>query len=231
MLNFSQRIAIRETWGNNTGMRTLTIFIIGYSEPLQSLIDIESKHHDDILQFDMQDIYDNLVFKTVFSIAWLCDINIQAKFIHFVDDDRMINPQNLLNLAIKSIPLFEMKMVGFKVTSAKPYRNNSSKWYISVNEYEFDVWPPYLIGGTAVTNMKVIKTLREAIPYSKIIRIEDAYIGILANMLNINVEHNEGFLPVFVPGSELIHKISSPDYKSYDIMSREWKAINSHSEY
>ncbi|XP_071146755.1 beta-1,3-galactosyltransferase brn-like [Mytilus edulis] len=231
VLNFSKRIAIRETWGNNTRMRTLTIFIIGYSEPFQSSIDFESKKYDDILQFDMQDIYDNLVFKTVFSIAWLCDINIQAKFIHFVDDDRMINPQNLLDLAIKSIPLFAMKMIGFKVTSAKPYRRNSSKWYISVNEYEFDVWPPYLIGGTAVTNMLVIKTLREAIPYSKVIRIEDAYIGILANMLNINLEHNEGFLPVFVPGSKLIDKISSPDYKSYDIMSREWKVINSHFEY
>lgn len=91
VLNFSQRTAIRETWGSNTRMRTLTIFIIGYSEPLQSFIDFESKHHDDILQFDMQDTYDNLVFKTVFSIAWLCDSNIQAKFIHFVDDDRMIN--------------------------------------------------------------------------------------------------------------------------------------------
>lgn len=76
--------------------------------------------------------------------------------------------------------------------------------------------------------MQVIKTLREAIPYSKVIRIEDAYIGILANMLNINVEHNEYFLPVFVPGSELINKISSPDNKSYDIMIREWKVMDSY---
>ncbi|XP_052081332.1 beta-1,3-galactosyltransferase brn-like [Mytilus californianus] len=223
--NISQRMAIRETWGNETSIRIVTVFIIGYSESFQLFIDLESNIYDDILQFDMQDIYNNLVYKTVFSIAWLCDMNIQTKFIHFVDDDRLVNSQNLLNMALKRLTAFEMKMIGFKVTHAKPFRKRSSKWYISVDEYEFNFWPPYLIGGTAITNMMVIKALNDGIKYSKVIRIEDAYIGILANMLNISLEHNEGFLPVFAPGHELLKKISSPDYKSYDMLIKEWKAM------
>ncbi|XP_052090579.1 beta-1,3-galactosyltransferase brn-like isoform X2 [Mytilus californianus] len=226
--NISQRMAIRDTWGIETTLRMVTIFIIGYSESFQLFIDLESKMYDDILQFDMLDIYDNLVYKTVFTIAWLCDMNIQTKFVHFVDDDRLLNTQNLLNLAFKRLPVFEMKMIGFKVSHARPYRKRSSKWYISVNEYEFDFWPPYLIGGTAITNMVVIKALKDGINYSKVIRIEDAYIGILANMLNISLEHNDGFLPVFVPGYKLLDKISSPDYKSYDILTKEWNILTSH---
>ncbi|XP_052070511.1 beta-1,3-galactosyltransferase brn-like isoform X1 [Mytilus californianus] len=227
VLNFSQRKAIRETWGKDGDIRIITIFILGYSESLQSFIETESIIHGDILQFDMQDIYDNLVYKTVFSIAWLCDSNINTKYVHFVDDDRIINSKNLLKLALNNLHQFEMKMIGYKANFEKPYRNKSSKWYISVTDYEFDVWPPYIIGGTMITNLQVIKTLREGIPFSRVIRIEDAYIGILARLLKISLEHNKNFTPFFISGYELINKISSPDYRSYDAMIREWKVFNS----
>ncbi|XP_063399465.1 beta-1,3-galactosyltransferase brn-like [Mytilus trossulus] len=227
VFNFSQRKAIRETWGKDGDMHILTIFILGYSESVQSLIETESIVYGDILQFDMQDIYDNLVYKTVFSIAWLCDSNIITKYVHFVDDDRMINSKNLLKLALKNLHKFDMKMIGYKANFENPYRRKNSKWYISVTDYEFDVWPPYIIGGTMITNLHVIKTLREGIPFSKVIRIEDAYIGILANLLRISLEHNKHFTPFFISGYELINKISSPDYRSYNTMKREWKVLNS----
>lgn len=227
ILNLSQRNAIRETWGKNGDMRILTIFILGYSASVQSLIETESLIYGDILQFDMQDIYDNLVYKTVFSIAWLCDSNINTKYVHFVDDDRMINSKNLLKLALRNLHKFDMKMIGYKANFEKPYRSKTSKWYISVTDYEFDVWPPYIIGGTMITNLYVIKKLREGIPFSKVIRIEDAYIGILAKLLKISLEHNKHFTPFFISGYELINKISSPDYRSYNTMIREWKVFNS----
>ncbi|VDI21986.1 Hypothetical predicted protein, partial [Mytilus galloprovincialis] len=225
--NVGQRKAIRETWGTHGGKRMITIFIVGYSEPLQSQIEMESITHGDILQFDMEDIYDNLVFKTVFSIAWLCDSKIKTKYVHFVDDDRLINSKNLLKVAFNNLQVSEIKMIGFRVHCGKPYRSKSSKWYISVTEYEFDFWPPYLLGGTILTNLQVIKKLREGIPFSKVIRIEDAYIGILAKLLNISLEHNENFSPAFISGYELINKISSPDYRSYNTIIKEWKLLNS----
>lgn len=227
LLNFGQRKAIRETWGTNGDSRMIKIFIVGYNEPLQSQIERESITHGDILQFDMEDIYDNLVYKTVFSIAWLCDSKIQTKYVHFVDDDRMINSKNLLKVAFNSLQVSEMKMIGFRVHCGKPYRNKSSKWYISVTEYAFDFWPPYLLGGTILTNLQVIKKLREVIPFSKVIRIEDAYIGILAKLLDISLEHNENFTPSFISGYELIYKISSPDYRSYNTIIKAWKVLNS----
>jgi hypothetical protein len=41
------------------------------------------------------DNYNNLVYKTIFSIACLSDWNIKTQFVHFVDDDRLVNTINV----------------------------------------------------------------------------------------------------------------------------------------
>jgi hypothetical protein len=65
-----------------------------------------------------------------------------------------------------------------------PYRDSSSKWYISLDQYPFDFWPPYLIGGTILTNIEVVKKIAKSFSYTRIIPIEDAFIGIIAKLLN-----------------------------------------------
>ena len=47
-----------------------TIFVLGYTTEIQTLVDFESETYKDILQFTLIDIYTNLVYKTIFSIAW-----------------------------------------------------------------------------------------------------------------------------------------------------------------
>lgn len=66
--HFEQRMAIRKTWGSDNTLRLKTLFVVGYSEHTQILIDTESKTYMDIIQFDMIDNYRNLVYKTIFSI-------------------------------------------------------------------------------------------------------------------------------------------------------------------
>jgi hypothetical protein len=223
--NFGQRIAIRNTYGNAKGIRMQTIFVLGYTEEIQTLVDFEAETYQDILQFTLIDIYTNLVYKTIFSIAWLIDRNIKTKFVHFVDDDRLVNTINVYNVALANIATTDMKMIGHKLSFSAPDRQRSGKCYISVDEYEFNLFPPYLIGGTIVTNMQVVNIVLRSIPYIKIIHIEDVFIGIIAKLAHIQVEDHNGFLPYYKAAPELINKLSSPGYENFKSIMNGWSFI------
>lgn len=229
--NFAQRVAIRKTWGSDKTLRLKTIFVVGYSKDIQKYIDIESNTYQDLLQFTMVDNYQNLVYKTVFSIIWLNDRKIKTHYVHFVDDDRLVNTFLLHKFAVNSITETDTKMIGHQLLLRMPFRDRSSKYYISIDEYPYDFWPPYLIGGTILTNMKVVKKMALGIPYVKIIHMEDAFIGILSKLLHIKVIHNSGFLPYFQSGLLLSNKLSSPDYKSYHVLLENWIEMQTYDLY
>lgn len=170
---------------------------------------MESNAYQDILQFDMIDNYHNLVYKTIFSITWLVDRKIQTRYVHFLDDDRMVNTLRLYKFALQNLIETDTKMIGYRLVLRMPFIDRSSKYYISNDDYPYDFWPPYLIGGTILTNMKVVKKLATGIPYVKIIAMDDAFIGILSKLLNIKVIHNSDFLPFFQPGYQLRYKLSN----------------------
>jgi hypothetical protein len=50
-----------------------TISVLGYTKEIQTLVDFESEAYIDILPFNLIDNYNNLVYKTIFSIACLSD--------------------------------------------------------------------------------------------------------------------------------------------------------------
>ena len=224
--NFGRRIAIRNTYGNVKSIRMKTIFVLGYTKEIQTMVGFESETYKDILQFTLIDNYTNLVYKTIFSIAWLSDSKIKTRFVHFVDDDRLVNTINVYNVALANIATTDMKMIGHKLSFSRPFRQRSLKCYISVDEYEYDLWPPYLIGGTILTNMQVVNILLRSIPYIKIIHIEDTFIGIIAKLAHIKVEHHSGFLPYYKTGPELINKLSSPGYEDFNSIMNGWSFIN-----
>lgn len=223
--NFGQRLAIRNTYGNVKSIRMKTIFVLGYTKELEKLIDFESETYKDILQFNLTDNYANLVYKTIFSIAWLSDRKIKTQFVHFIDDDRLVNTINVYNVAIANIAPSDMKMIGHKLSFSRPFRQRSWKCYISLDEYEYDLYPPYVIGGTILTNMRVVHVLSRSIPYIKIIHIEDTFIGIIAKLVHIQVEHHSGFLPYYKTGPELINKLSSPGYEDFNSIMNGWSFI------
>jgi hypothetical protein len=225
--NFAQRKVIRKTWGGQTNLNIKTIFVVSRLGDVEEYLEVESKRHKDILQFDLLDSYENLVYKTIFTMLWLEKHPINTHFLHFIDDDRIVNTKNVYNFSLSSISSSGMEMIGYKVIFGTPYRDSSSKWYISLDQYPFDFWPPYLIGGTILTNIEVVKKIAKSFSYTRIIPIEDAFIGIIAKLLNINVIHHSGFLPHFQPASKLTDKLSSPGYNSYHGQLEGWKQINS----
>lgn len=223
--NFDQRIAIRNTWGAQIHLGIKTMFVLGYVDRLQPLVDFENEEYGDILQFSFADTYDNLVYKTTISIDWLVKRNINTKYVHFLDDDRFVNTRRLNQFAVDSIGVTENKIVGHRLRFKQPHRTKSSKYFTNLEEYPFDFWPSYIHGGTTLTNMKVVKKLAYAIPFTKIIRMEDCFIGILAKLLKINVLHNSEFMQFYTSGFDMKDKLSSQGYKSYHLIIDGWKQL------
>lgn len=101
------------------------------------------------------DQYQNVVYKTIFALLWLSNINIAVQFIHFVDDDRFIAPLNMYNVAIQNIESTDLMMLGYMINRSETVQDKSWKTHIAPEDYPFDFFPPYIIGGTILTNQKL----------------------------------------------------------------------------
>lgn len=225
VLNFGQRIAIRQTWGGMTTLRSRTVFIVGYLDGIDHLVQLESRIYKDIVQLNLPDQYGNIVYKTIYSLLWLFHHNIEAEFIHFVDDDRLVIPSNIYNYATNNIYSTDLVMVGYKLDLSRPNRNTNSKTYISQEEYPFYYYPPYIIGGTILTNFKTVRLLANAVAFIKVIPIEDVYIGIVAMMFNIKLKHYFRFLPYKQSPSTLWNTASSPGYDTTYNLLKDWNLV------
>ena len=192
--NPAQRMAIRQTWGNITDQSIKIIFLIGYYSIVEEIIDLEANRHKDILQGEFVDIYRNNLNKTVMAYRWAVDNCLNTQYFFFVDDDFFVNVRNIIQyLGSKSVQSTRNLFIGHAIINAKPFRDKSSKWYTTLQEYPCDTYPPYLSGGAILISTKVAKLLKTAFPYVQYFHIDDVYLGMVAKKLNITPLHDDRF--------------------------------------
>lgn len=227
--NFKNRQTIRDTWGdvdNYEGVRR--VFLLGYNESVQRRVDNEASEHGDIVQEDFRDHYSNNTIKSIMGINWVAQYCPKAKYSFYVDDDVFLILNNLKKLRKSTLREPDV-MVGKVLSSSTPYRDNTSKWFVSWEDYPFDKYPKYLAGFAYLMTADVVKRFSLAIPYIKPIPIDDTYLGIVAAKLRIPLKNQYGFVmrkpgPVSYSAPKLnflntiaFHRISSPES-----MMRTW---------
>lgn len=226
VLNFGNREAIRRTWGNVKELNVKTVFIVGYLHDMDTLVDFETKQYNDVIQVNIEDKYENIVYKTIYAVKILSGLNIKTEFVHIVDDDRLVNTLNVYDFATTSISQSDIALIGFMKFFPRPNRKITSKNYISLNDFPFVFFPSYIIGGTILTNMKTINLLAKAVEYIRIIQIEDVFFGLVATTFKINMRHHNGFLPSKLPVYLLQNTLSCPGYETAYLLLRDWGLIN-----
>lgn len=226
ILNFGKREAIRKTWGHVKKLRLKTVFVVGLSHNMGHFIDLETKRYNDVIQLNIEDKYENLVYKTVYAFLSLSKLNIRAEYVHCVDDDRLVNAINVYDIAKQNIAQSDTVMLGFMVYLSRPDRSLKSKNYISFQDYPFLYFPSYIIGGTILTNMKTIHMLSIGIRHVRFIQIEDVYIGMVATAFQIEMRHHEGFFPFKKPIEMFNGILSSPGYDLAYALMRDWELIH-----
>ncbi|XP_014475274.1 PREDICTED: beta-1,3-galactosyltransferase brn [Dinoponera quadriceps] len=81
---------------------------------------------------------------------------------------------------------------GFVFVSS-PHRHKSSKWYVSLKEYPYHLWPPYVTAGAYVLSKEALLDMYYTSFYTKHFRFDDIFLGLVAKKAEIEPFHCEDF--------------------------------------
>ncbi|CAG2192423.1 BRN [Mytilus edulis] len=110
----------------------------------------------------------------------------------------------------------------FIIKNEQPFRNKSSKWYLSREEYPYDYFPTYHAGGAILISMTIAKLLKTAFPYVKYIHIDDVYLGIVAMKLDIPLQKEKRFDLSYTPPLRLKNVFASHGYRDHRQLLKAW---------
>lgn len=217
--HFDLRIAIRNTWGYErrfSDVQIRTVFVLGtrIDSELQQQIDKESVQYRDIVQVNFVDTYYNNTIKTMMGMKWAVTFCNESKFYMFVDDDYYVSTKNVLLFVRNPVnyPEYIRKLKGKLLKEAMeyelphdvklyagfvfftaPHRHLTSKWYVSIKEYPFHMWPPYVTAGAYILSQEALLDLYYTSFYTEHFKFDDVYVGLLAKKAGIEPFHVEEF--------------------------------------
>ena len=189
--------------------------MLGYNQPLDEQIRNEAVEYGDILQGSFTDVYRNLTYKTCMTYRWIHMHCSGSPFVLLVDDHQFVN----INYIWSFVDSPEIKSSGGEIFGAvtrfwHPVRDErDSKGYASHKEYPPSCYPDYPYGGAIIATYDVIRDISLAIPYVTRFPIDDAYIGVVINMLGVNLVHDDRISANMVPFDQLrkyfcVHKFN-----------------------
>ncbi|CAH8594130.1 unnamed protein product [Schistosoma turkestanicum] len=224
--NFLRRDTIRLTWGNDLcwgGRRVIHLFLLGNvpsdDTDLKSILKNESDVNHDIIQQDFLDTYYNNTYKAMFGINWAVKYCSKVPIIMFVDDDYFIYPKNVIAyIEGLSTELRKLLISGYVWFNAGPIRKNITthiKWVVDYKEYAPRFYPPYVAAGNFFLSMDLARELNVAMRYTKYLRFDDVYLGILLRKLlhvPIHLDKVYTYQTVNLHSPEIYDMISSHGY-------------------
>eukprot|EP00058_Branchiostoma_floridae_P015865 XP_002601353.1 hypothetical protein BRAFLDRAFT_82723 [Branchiostoma floridae] len=196
-----QRDAIRQTWGNENILphkNVKVLFALGRSDnpQVENAVQREVRTFQDIIQEEFLDSYRNLTIKTVMVLKWTVTFCSGADYLMKTDDDMFVNIETLVSHLKslkddKSSDLF----IGDIHTGVKALRSPANKHYVSMEDYENDVYPDYLSGTGYVMSMDVVRRLYVTALMTSPVPVEDIYMGICARRAGIAPRDHRGCIP------------------------------------
>ncbi|XP_073511220.1 beta-1,3-galactosyltransferase 5-like [Phyllobates terribilis] len=186
----ASRSAIRKTWAQKTKGSIhpwQVVFLVG--RPVDVMLDWHMhKEHEiyrDILMGNYVDSYRNLTLKVMHGINWAVE-RCQPAYILKTDDDCYINTQRLPAFLSKQSPSSQLYVGSiFPEDKRMVIRDPSSKWYVSYGDYESDVYPPYASGIGYILSLDAARMILQKAQTTAPLPVEDAYVGILADRVQI----------------------------------------------
>ena len=150
------------------------------------------------------------------SLRWIDQYKLQ--------NHTMINNRKLQQLVEFDLPEDVELYTGY-VFFPKPHRHKSSKWYISLQEYPYNRYPPYVAAGAYILSNAALKKFYYASYFVKKFRFDDVYLGIIAKKLDIVPFHSEEFwfyrkYPYNVKNFR--YTIASHEFSNPDELERVW---------
>ncbi|XP_065324299.1 uncharacterized protein LOC135931253 [Gordionus sp. m RMFG-2023] len=178
------------------------------------------------------------------------------KFVVLIDDDYYLSPSHLYNYIRHNLTKdsrffkpssassdvgqnqqarsqsvsgsFRNVYCGHVFNSNTPHRLRSSKWFVGLETYPYDIYPPYVTGGAILLSHDVARYFYEMASITKTFVFDDIYLAILALKLKKCPVHNPDFVlfPTYNPEIDLKDKIASHGYSDPKELLKIWRLLN-----
>lgn len=118
----------------------------------------------------------------------------------------------------------DVRLYAGYVFRSAPLRHYFSKWYISLEEYPYHMWPPYVTAGAYIISRTAFIDMYYASYYTKHFRFDDIYLGLLAFKANIEPLHCDEFYFYKKSYSKFNYEytIASHGYSNPEEMIHNW---------
>ena len=194
--NIRRRRGIRLTWGaeNSTKPWWKTYFLVAQTRDrnLSESLLHEGDAFGDLIRADYFDDYWNQTLKIQMGFEWAsryCNFSYLLK----VDDDVFVNMSALLsNLTNPNMPKYKLYM-GLLWQKLPVRRYKGDKWEVTKEEYEPDFYPDYCPGFGFVLSFDVVHSFVNLYQVVKPFKIDDVYVGMLAERAGVRGTNNFGF--------------------------------------
>ncbi|XP_077552364.1 beta-1,3-galactosyltransferase 5-like [Haemaphysalis longicornis] len=194
-----RRRFLRETIGDSrvaSFVNSSLIFFVGKTadNELQHRLEAEAEREGDLVQLDFVDVYRNLTLKFIGATQWLSKhgcLNSSARFVVKLDDDIIINVVRLDGYIrdLSTAPIAVSRNIyGARLRNLRPDRDNTSKWFVSTEEYPGDSYPVCCSGTAFLMRAPVLEALINASAHVSFFPLEDVYAtGFLRQAANVSL--------------------------------------------
>ena len=214
--HLERRNLIRQTWGtdnNSNAPQWKTYFLIAQTEnqTLSDLVNAESKSYSDLIRGNYFEHYWNQSFKIQMAFEWAARY-CMFSFLLKTDDDVLVMTKDLIEfLQRKPTP---KQGVFMGMLHHNPRVRRDGKWNVSYKEYKHTYYPDFCSGAGFVMSYDVVECLVSLFDVIKPYRMDDVYIGMLAQEAGvIPVHHGWFYMPIddyddcnFVPNTLVQHR-------------------------
>lgn len=193
--HLDMRNIIRETWGSvSLYPNVKLVFLVGIAHNTRADVDEEAKIYGDLLQGNFQDHWINSTYKTVMAFKWQTTNCPRSDVILIAEDSHIVQISYILKY-IRTFAKSDLKklLAGFVINYAEVERKRNSRWAVRWQDYPHKFWPPYLREGAFLVSKEIVRQLVVAIPYVKYLHIHDAYLGIVAKKLSLDLTNDVRF--------------------------------------
>ncbi|XP_078353563.1 beta-1,3-galactosyltransferase 5-like [Oculina patagonica] len=192
--NLQRRNIIRKTWAFKRAFkpRWTTVFLVAQTRnqnESNSLLK-EDELYGDLVRGDYFDYYYNQTYKIQMGFDWAARY-CKFSFLLKTDDDVFVNSEKLVSFL--SEPTTPKKALYMGVPYKDPKVLRRGKWKVSKEEYSDAKYPDFCPGFGYVLSYDVVISLVKTFSLLPYFRLDDVYVGMLANRTGIKPIRNVGF--------------------------------------
>jgi len=117
--------------------------------------------------------------------------NIKKESIY--ESDVVFKSRNLKQLVDFDLPEDVRLFAGQVFPESSPMRHRSSKWFVTLDEYPFDTYPPFITAGAYILSRAALIDMYYTSYFTKLFRFDDIWLGMIAKKANLEPFHSPEF--------------------------------------